>query len=299
LILTLDEERKISLPLPTGQVLEIPEPCLLLAIKVKNDLVFDRLDQLLKENPQAVSVDQEGLKMRTLPLPLPLPLSLRPTVARSGDYLFIASTEAIIQEVLAVKGGQKPGLKSTPEFKRLAQGIPHQGVSFSYVGKSFGQLAIQLQKLMFQLTARNRPGQPSTEWMTKLIRQEPQVFFGVTSTTDEGRLTIGNGSQNPAVMLVAPVVAIPALMAAIALPAFAKARETAQKTVCIANMKQIDSATEMWALENKKTSGSPVAENDIKPFLKGQALPRCPAGGTYTIGPVGTKPRCSRHGPLP
>ncbi len=45
------------------------------------------------------------------------------------------------------------------------------------------------------------------------------------------------------------VVAIIGLLAAIAIPNFVKARETAQKNACINNMRQIDSAKHQWALE--------------------------------------------------
>ena len=50
------------------------------------------------------------------------------------------------------------------------------------------------------------------------------------------------------------VVAIIGLLAAIAIPNFVKARTTAQKNACVANLKQIDGAVQQWALEQKKTS---------------------------------------------
>src|SRR4051794_31623038 len=49
------------------------------------------------------------------------------------------------------------------------------------------------------------------------------------------------------------VVAIIALLAAIAIPNFVKARTASQKTACIANMKQIEGAKATWAMETKKT----------------------------------------------
>ena len=76
---------------------EIPEPGLLLVVKVNDDTIFNRIDQELKKNPQVVSVDKAGLKMRTMPLPPILPINLRPTAASSGGYLFIASSDALVQ----------------------------------------------------------------------------------------------------------------------------------------------------------------------------------------------------------
>ena len=89
------------------------------------------------------------------------------------------------------------------------------------------------------------------------------------------------------------------LMLAIAIPNFVKARDTAQTNMCINNLRQIDAAKNEWALENNKTNGTPVTEADIKPYLKlgaGGSFPKCPAGGTYTIGPVGSVPTCSVPG---
>src|SRR5437773_8378313 len=86
------------------------------------------------------------------------------------------------------------------------------------------------------------------------------------------------------------VVAIIALLAAIAIPNFVKARTASQRSACIANLKQIDGAKATWALEQKKTSSNTPGTVD----LYGSTLyirdePKCPAGGTYSIQAVDTK----------
>jgi prepilin-type N-terminal cleavage/methylation domain-containing protein len=94
------------------------------------------------------------------------------------------------------------------------------------------------------------------------------------------------------------VVLIIGILMAIAVPNFIKARETSRKNSCIANLKQIDSAKEQWAMDNQKATGAVVAWTDLTGatgYLKGPATgPVCPAGGTYTIGNVGTNPSCSK-----
>jgi prepilin-type N-terminal cleavage/methylation domain-containing protein len=88
------------------------------------------------------------------------------------------------------------------------------------------------------------------------------------------------------------VVAIIGLLAAIAIPNFVKARQTAQKNACINNLRQIDGAKEQFALEQKKSSGA-VSADDVKGYLKGNVVPTCPADGdAYTIGNVGAVPAC-------
>jgi competence protein ComGC len=88
-------------------------------------------------------------------------------------------------------------------------------------------------------------------------------------------------------------------LAAIAIPNFTKARSTAQKNACIANLKQIDGATQQWALENKKVAASTYSLSDpqVLGYLRGNQLPVCPAGGTYAAGRnVADSPRCSIPG---
>ncbi len=92
------------------------------------------------------------------------------------------------------------------------------------------------------------------------------------------------------------VVAIIGLLAAIAIPNFVKARATAQKNSCIANLKQIDGAAQQWALENKKAATDTYALTDttVLAYLKGSLLPTCPGGGTYSAGTtVSGSPTCS------
>ena len=89
------------------------------------------------------------------------------------------------------------------------------------------------------------------------------------------------------------VVAIIGLLAAIAIPNFARARKTAQTNACIQNLRQMDGAVEQWALEMKKATGVTVDSSAAVGYLKGSAMPQCPAGGSYTFNAVGTSPTCS------
>jgi hypothetical protein len=79
----------------------------------------------------------------------------------------------------------------------------------------------------------------------------------------------------------------------------AAARARAQRNACINNLRQIDAAKQQWALENGKKASDTPTEADIKPYIKLDAdgnLPKCPAGGKYTLGKVGENPTCSIPG---
>jgi hypothetical protein len=294
----LDDTKVIPIPIPGGgDPLQIPEPALLIVGKVKDDTIFDRIDQALNQaaGPQIVKADKPGLKMRTWPLPLPLPIQLRPTVATADGYLFIATTDAIIQEVLAVKAGQKPGLKSTQEFQHLAKDVPAQGNSFSFTSQRFGQTVLKVVQQALQKQA-DASGSQAPWQQAMLSSQKPAVSYAVAANTDEGWLVVANGNQHPAKLLAVGAAVPLGVLAGIAVPNFIKAKQTAQKNACINNLHQIDGAKQQWALDNKKTATDTPTREDLVPYLANKQFPICPAGGTYTINPLSDSPECSQRG---
>ena len=64
------------------------------------------------------------------------------------------------------------------------------------------------------------------------------------------------------------VVAIIALLAAIAVPNFLRARKRSQATRCLEDLRLIDAADDQYAIENNKSSGAAVAWSDVQNYLK-------------------------------
>ena len=103
-----------------------------------------------------------------------------------------------------------------------------------------------------------------------------------------------NGFTLLEVMLVVTIIG---MLTGIAVPKFVKARSVAQSTCCINQLRQIDAATQTWALENKKGEQQTVDYTDISPYLKGAVV--CPAGGvgfadSYSMTVVAEKPTCKK-----
>jgi type IV pilus assembly protein PilA len=94
------------------------------------------------------------------------------------------------------------------------------------------------------------------------------------------------------------VVAIIGLVAAIAIPSFLRYRESSRRSVCIANLKQMQDAKVQWAFEkNKKGTDIPVELDLIGPNTYLRDKPSCPSGGAdyiTTIGTVDVKATCTR-----
>ncbi len=302
-ILTLDETRKMPLPFPSesGETKMIAEPGFILVLKVKDQTLFNLVDSKLPPDQKLVKVDEADLKMRTMPLPLPFPL--RPTIAQSGDYFFLSTTDQLVRDVMAVKKGQKPGLKSTSEFTRLAQDIPTEGNGFTYMSQRFGRTWVEIQQASMGMAAKSGGAASKSDAFLKEVTKKfmdpnsANMTFNVFANTDYGWLSTANTTQEPAKIIVASafVFTVP-MLAAIAIPNFVKARETAQKNACIANLRQIDGATQQWALENKKRPLDKVDREAVGAYLKNGVIPVCPKGGSYTLGTVKDMPKCTIPG---
>ena len=90
------------------------------------------------------------------------------------------------------------------------------------------------------------------------------------------------------------VVAIIGLLAMVAIPSFIKARNQSQTKACINNLRIIDGAKEMCAIEYGGANGALLLTPEaMLQYIKGNDMPVCPVGETeYIINVVGTPPMC-------
>jgi hypothetical protein len=224
-IFTLDEQKKFALPLPGGAT-EIPSPGLAIVAKVNSDVIFNRVDELCKSNPLVVRVDTPDLRMRTMTIPLPLPLDLRPSIARSGDYLLLATSDTLVQNILAVKAGKMKGFKSTAEFAKLSQGIPDEGNNFSLVANQFVKSMMQLQQQTLTNKGTMTPAQ--IEALQHAFHSGTNYgSYSVGVNGPEGWEGCGNGSQSMQSVLIGGAVGI-GVAAAIVVPTLIKAHHAQQ-----------------------------------------------------------------------
>ena len=90
------------------------------------------------------------------------------------------------------------------------------------------------------------------------------------------------------------VVAIFGLLVAVAMPNFLKQRHQAQKQLCIENLAQIESAKQLWGVENRKKNGDAPEEGDLigdSSYIKKK--PVCAAGGEYDFKSIGDPATCT------
>jgi prepilin-type N-terminal cleavage/methylation domain-containing protein len=94
------------------------------------------------------------------------------------------------------------------------------------------------------------------------------------------------------------VVAVIGLLAGIAVPNMVRARTQSQVNACINNLRQIDDASQEWALDNLQAADATVLFPNIQSYLKNSVL--CPAAAngasfanSYTLTTVSNKPTCN------
>jgi len=86
------------------------------------------------------------------------------------------------------------------------------------------------------------------------------------------------------------VVLIIGILMAIAVPNFIKARSNSRLQTVVANLKQIDSAKEQYAMENGQKTGDAVTSANLTPTYMKSWPDNTPVTGTYVPNAVGTTP---------
>lgn len=90
------------------------------------------------------------------------------------------------------------------------------------------------------------------------------------------------------------VVAVIGIMASIALPNFARARDTAQQKACIKNLTLLDQTKQQWGFENKQQPTATPTVGQIRAYFGKTRMPVCPSRGTYTLQRLDRNPTCTR-----
>ena len=88
------------------------------------------------------------------------------------------------------------------------------------------------------------------------------------------------------------VVFIIAMLVAVALPNFMRAKRDVERVTCLSNLKAIDEAIDRYASSLELGGAEPVVFEGLMPrYLKSR--PVCPSRGTYSVTIVSANPVCS------
>jgi len=127
-LVTMNEDGAKPLPIPIE--LGFPEVGFALVLKVKDNTIQQLLAGMLAGMPvQEKQAGKVTLKVHAVELPAPVGafVDVTPTIFRTGDYLVLASSEAVARRIVGAHSGTGPGLNVAPEFKTLSAGMDLTG----------------------------------------------------------------------------------------------------------------------------------------------------------------------------
>lgn len=198
------------------------------------------------------------------------------TCDRFGAFA-ASDMQGAVRAMMVLAGGKQAKHATNPErFARQYAG--HRGFFVSWYELISGYPTLS-QRVANLIAVRNG----------EVLQRAPRNFFAYPFAF----FTFGGGGGGGANAMI--TVAIIALLAAIAIPSFAKARAESRQAMCRNNLRLIQHAKEQVALEKNLVDTNEVSVADIERVI-GQKLPACREGGRYTINPVGEPPECSFRG---
>jgi hypothetical protein len=308
-VVSVDESRPNS---PGGLSPQIPDFAVMLVLKVKNESIFNALDTTMMRVPGVTRTDRNGFKMRSVPQQGSQPFSMRTSIAQSGEYFFLSTSDKLIEQALAVRTGAAPGLKSRDEFKKLAQGVPDQGNSFLFTSQKATEMMSRLLQTRLGGSSQGGLGAVQAQLLTAMFGASNTVgAYRVSANTDEGWLSIGNGGQNPANLAMLPFTVVP-LMAASAMaantavpnavPNLAHSGEAANEAAAVANLRTIAAAETTYAATHGNFGIMPVLIRNgllaprFTSEIAGYQFAILISGGSYTATAIPASPDTGRYG---
>jgi Tfp pilus assembly protein PilE len=253
-VLMLDSTKKCSIPLGQ-QPLEIPEPGFAIVLSVKDDTIFNLLQTKLTF---AVKSEDPAVKKLQIPLP-PLPVPIAPVILQKDGLLIIASNNQVVDAMFAAKE-KGDGLIAGADFTRLSANIPTQGNSFRYVSPRLMPAIRDIQKKSMELV-KTSDGEKGIMMMILNLFTKEISAYGVLQNTDEGMIYTFNHSMNMENIILLPVTAPAAIIAAIAVPNYLTAMQKGKLKATLADMKALSMAIDAYIVDHKAApAGNTLAE---------------------------------------
>ena len=185
------------LALPSGaeemQMIEIPEPGIVITMKVKDKSIKKMLEGVISTQIPLQPVDLGGVTMSQLPQPMTLPdlpVAIQPALFQVGDYLVIASTPALANKVIMVHNEQSQGLKGTAEFMKMSKGMPLTGNHIMYVSGRVKALSENIFKQSLISEMGDGLPKPVEEMINKFMTMGSSAGLSVVQVHSNGMVML-------------------------------------------------------------------------------------------------------------
>lgn len=246
MVIRFDPEKQLTVP--GRQPLVLPATSFVVCL----DGVAAAVEPTLAKSAQAFKVSEEGgVKYYELAMPLPLE-GIKPVFAIEGGAVYFATSRAFLQECRAGQGG----LATQPAFKEALAHVGDTGNGLMYVSPRFFEQLRGIEARNPQMPPESKQAfAMATRWIPKTDR--PLVT--VRTNLPDGILidSYWNRSMKQEIAMAGvynPVTI--GFVAAMAIPAFQKVRQSSQEKAVTNNLRQLSAAADQYYLETGKTSAT-------------------------------------------
>ncbi len=295
----LSKTETVSLPTNPQQPLTLPMPSLLVGLAVKDaslaKLIKAQLDKAAASGTAIPTVLKTvgGVQVTTLNVPIPAPFPVEPTYCEVSGYFLLGSNRRVVEKAITASA-KKTGLAASPAFKKAFLGLSMKNNGLFYVSPRFGKTIADLMQASVERASPPAASQPALSFvMEQLDRFKTMSHAMVFQNYSDGVLMSGTTTASGREMIAGIGIAPMGMLAAIAVPSFVKARESAKRAACVNNLRMLDMAKQQWALEEGKNAADVPGMGNLAPFIDDVRRVKCPNGGNYTIRSIGEKPTCS------
>jgi hypothetical protein len=177
---------------------------------------------------------------------------VQPAIVVDGSMLYLTTSLAFLGECRS----QPSGLAQTPDFKAAMAKLGGEGNGLTYVSPRLFARAKEIERLNPSLPARDRAV------LGVVLGQLPQgdrPLIAVRTNVEDGILVRSHLNRSMKQDVVALSIYNPVtvgLVAAMAVPAFQKTRETSQEKAVLNNLRMLAAAADQHYLENGVTSAT-------------------------------------------
>jgi hypothetical protein len=269
-LVTADPSATMNVPMD-GSTLAIPELAAAILFRVPDDKLYDFLNTKLDGmgGPKPLqNISEQGLRMRVADVP-ETGFPLRPALARFGNYVAIVTHEKLARQLARVGPENPPLLRDDPAFESLASLDSREVNSLAYMSPRAGEIIRKFQTAALEKedTSQLPPAlRKKIEDMYSWFQQD--FHYQVGRLQSDGWVTHAYSDRGGETVVAAAAVAPTALMAAIAVPSFLRARARSQATTQENDLRFIDSAIDQFAIEHNLPVGTPVSPSQFTPYLK-------------------------------
>ena len=217
--------------------------------------------------------------------------ALAPAAAGSGitvTFLKIMSMTKLKFAALGVIAAAAVAVPVTIQTQSIAK-LQLENTALRQQQEIMGRLATENERLSKLVTQTSDSKGITSNEVSELLKLRSEVGSLRQQKTELARLQDENRKLRAA----------PALSQASAIlqKQSSLSPEEEARMACVNHLRQIDGASQQYALENKLSAKDVVSKEQILPYLKnGEEVFRCPSGGLYTFGPLTNIPVCSIPG---